>query len=280
MTDDQNFTNNGTHDDNAGQQQPQQPIQPVQPQQTPPPVQPIQPVQQTPPPVQPVPPAQPIQPQQPIQPAQPQAPINTGTPVPPPVQPVQPVQPIQQTPPPAQPVQPIQPIHPQQPIQPIQQTPPPAQNGGFPMPPAGQTGAPVPPPPPKTDEDTTPANFQLGQLIPATINISLPQNTLNFDQDQFLRLLAGSISLTKEEKLRIINSIPKLRQQQVDELIRIFEEEKRKFAALSKKHVPQLEKLAKKHAEDWKDIELEFKKESITEKENAEADEIRKKLGL
>ncbi|MBD3328741.1 hypothetical protein GF340_05590, partial [Candidatus Peregrinibacteria bacterium] len=123
--------------------------------------------------------------------------------------------------------------------------------GGMP---AGMPGgAPVPPPP----EDKTPANYQIGQQLPNTINVKLPAHNLNFDEQKFLHLLAGSISLTKEEKKRIINSLPKLRQEQVDELIRIFEEERRKFAELSVKHVDQLKKLEKQHMADWQDIEME-----------------------
>ena len=110
--------------------------------------------------------------------------------------------------------------------------------------------------------------------------MAIPAHKLQFDEQLFLRLLAGSISLTKDEKKRIVNSIPKLKQEQVDELIRIFEEEKRKFAELSKKHVPQLEKLEKQHWADWQDIELEQKAETKKGTDEAEAAEIRKKLGL
>ncbi len=149
---------------------------------------------------------------------------------------------------------------------------PPGQSGPFPP-----GGAQPPPPPP---EDKTPANYQIGKHLPDTISVAIPAHKLQFDEQLFLRLLAGSISLTKDEKKRIVNSIPKLKQEQVDELIRIFEEEKRKFAELSKKHVPQLEKLEKQHWADWQDIELEQKAETKKGTDEAEAAEIRKKLGL
>jgi hypothetical protein len=150
--------------------------------------------------------------------------------------------------------------------------------GGMPsgMPGGMPGGAPMPPPP----EDKTPANYQIGQQLPDTINVKLPEHSLNFDEQKFLHLLAGSISLTKEEKKRIINSLPKLRQEQVDELIRIFEEERRKFAELSAKHVDQLKKLEKQHLADWHDIELEQQAESRKSEDDAKADEIRKSLGL
>lgn len=140
----------------------------------------------------------------------------------------------------------------------------------------GQYGSPYQPIP----EDTTPANFQLGKLLSATLNVPVPKHNLSFNEPNFIRLLAGSISLHKDEKIRIIDSIPKLRQQQIDELTHIFEEEKKKFAELPKKHVVQLEKLAKKHFEEWMDIEMHYQKASKKAEDNAKADEIRKKLGL
>lgn len=130
-------------------------------------------------------------------------------------------------------------------------------------------------------EDTTPANYQIGGLLPAVITLKLPQHpNLQFDEQQFLHLLAGSISLSRDEKKRIIDAIPKLRQAQVDELIRIFDEERKKFAELSKKHVDQLKKLEQQHYADWQDLELQQKASEKQNVDQAQADEIRKKLGL
>lgn len=135
-------------------------------------------------------------------------------------------------------------------------------------------------PPPPVPEDTTPANYHIGQGLPKIINIRIPAHSLQFDEQYFLHLLAGSISLTKDEKKRIIDSIPKLKQSQVDELIRIFEEEKRKFAELSAKHVDQLKKLEKQHLAEWQDLELAAKADEKKGEDEAKAEEIRKKLGL
>lgn len=139
-------------------------------------------------------------------------------------------------------------------------------------------GGMMPPPPPP--EDNTPANYQIGQHLPKVIDIKVPAHQLKFDEQHFLHLLAGSISLTREEKKRIVTSIPRLRQGQIDELVRIFEEERRKFAELSTKHVEQLKKLEKQHWADWQDIEAEQKAESRKQDEANQAEEIRKKLGL
>jgi len=142
----------------------------------------------------------------------------------------------------------------------------------------GGMGMGMPPPPPVDD---TPADFQLGELFKDPIKIKLPAHPdTKFDDNNFLKLLASSISLSRLEKKRIVDAVPKLQQWQVDELISIFEEEKKKFAQLSKRHVPQLEKLAKQHYEEWRDIELEEVKVSKAVEDKSQADEIRKKLGL
>ena len=198
-----------------------------------------------------------------------------GAPIPPPPAVPMPGTPV---PPPAVPIPP-------QPAAPMPGVPMP----GAGMPPAGMpaggmtaggmpgAGAPIPPPEP---EDTTPANFQLGAKLPPELNVPVPKHELNFDEKYFLRLLAGSISLSRDEKKKIVESIPKLRQEQIDELVKIFEEEKQKFAALSKKHVPQLEKLADQHHKDWMDLEASYQQDQQKEEDTGKAEEIRKQLGL
>ena len=116
--------------------------------------------------------------------------------------------------------------------------------------------------------------------MPPELKVKAPPNDLSFDEEYFIRLLAGSISLSKTEKKKIVDSIPKLKQSQIDELIRIFEEEKQKFAALSQKHVPQLEKLAQQHYNEWMELEDEVEKSKRQEEDQSKADEIRKNLGL
>jgi len=179
-----------------------------------------------------------------------------------------------------------------QPAAPQPRMPIPAADAPTPQPPASQPAAPQPGTPLPTagaptgdasapePEDKTPANYQLGKYLPPVLSVKIPTHTLQFNEAHFLRLLAGSISLTKDEKKRIVESVPKLRQSQVDELIRIFEEECEKFAQLSLKHIPQLEKLAKQHYQEWMDIETEFQAAGKKEEDASKADEIRKQLGL
>lgn len=110
-------------------------------------------------------------------------------------------------------------------------------------------------------------------LVPAHPNIS-------FDEQRFLALLRGSISLTRDEKWRIIKAIPNLSQFQVDELQKILEEERRKFSELSPKHLTQLMKLEQKHSQDWQDLQSISVQEGAKQQEQAAADDIRKQLGL
>lgn len=112
------------------------------------------------------------------------------------------------------------------------------------------------------------------------MTVKVPAHSLKFDEEYFIKLLAGSISLSKDEKKKIIDSIPKLKQSQIDELIRIFEEEKQKFAALSQKHVAQLEKLAQQHYEEWMQLEDEYFQGQKKQADQSKADEIRKNLGI
>lgn len=187
--------------------------------------------------------------------------------------------------------------------------PPAGDDGSTPPPPppsgdAGATPPPPPPPPPAGDAAAQPPqdggakpkmssplqsddelsedqfitggddhSFITGVPIPAHPNTQ-------FDEKKFLELLAKSISLTKTEKQRIIASIPKLSQYQIDELMRIFEEEQKKFAELNKKHEEQLKALEDKHKDDWNDIEMQAKQDDKKKSDEDEAAKLRKQMGL
>lgn len=175
--------------------------------------------------------------------------------------------------------------------------PPPKQQGGQ-----GDQGAQPPqdtsPPPPPVgtvatkemgyDEEDIKilaevGNYRFSSVAAALTNenISVPVHPdTTFDDQNFLTLLRGSISLTRDEKWRIIQAIPKLSQFQIDELQKILTEEKEKFAQLSPKHLKHLMQLEKKHSEDWKDLQSIFVQGQAKEQEQSQADEIRKQLGL
>lgn len=175
-----------------------------------------------------------------------------------------------------QPIPPLQkPISPFQPNMQGTQNYQSSQQGVQSIPPTQGVNPPVLPKEPKK-----PANYIIGQTLPPKITVKVPTHNLNFDEQYFLRLLAGSISLTKDEKKKIIESIPRLKQRQIDELIRIFEEEKRKFAELSDEHIAQLKKLESKNVEAWRDIEMEQQRSVKAQEDEKKAEEIRKSLGL
>jgi len=126
-------------------------------------------------------------------------------------------------------------------------------------------------------------DYRFGSITGTLTNdkIVIPAHAdTTFDEQLFLTLLRGSISLTRDEKWRIIQAIPKLSQFQIDELQKILEEEKRKFGELSPKHLLQLKKLEEKHAEDWSDLQTVTVQQEAKKEEEGEADEIRKSLGL
>lgn len=126
-------------------------------------------------------------------------------------------------------------------------------------------------------------NYRFGSLMTALSNqnVVVPAHPeTNFDEQLFLSLLRGSISLTRDEKWRIVQAIPKLSQYQIDELQKILQEERTKFSILSPKHLKHLMGLERKHAEDWKDLQSLYIQQNAKQKEQSQADEIRKQLGL
>lgn len=153
-----------------------------------------------------------------------------------------------------------------------------------------------PPPPPGTvatkemgydDEDLKilgeVGNYRFGSIAVALSNqnVTVPAHpNTQFDEQKFLTLLRGSISLTRDEKWRIIQAVPKLSQFQVDELQKILEEERRKFSELSPKHLLQLMRLEQKHAQDWQDLQAITVQQQAKASEQQQAEDIRKQLGL
>ena len=170
-----------------------------------------------------------------------------------------------------------------------QPTPPPADPAGGAQPPADQST--------KTPKDeknlsgimeenvdisslvANAGNAQQVQDFVAKIKVPPHPNT-KFDDQKFVQLLAGSISLTNTEKERIVGAIPQLSQFQVDELMKIFEEEQQKFTELEKKHADQLSELEKKHASNPEAEKAKVEEEAQKGKEESEAEDIKKSLGL
>jgi hypothetical protein len=166
-------------------------------------------------------------------------------------------------------------------------------DGGTGMP--AQDSGPPPPPPGVVatkemgydDEDLRVLgevkDYRFGSIAAMLTNdrVAIPEHpSTSFDEQLFLTLLRGSISLTRDEKWRIIQAVPKLSQFQIDELQKILEEERRKFAELSPKHLLQLMKLEQKHSQDWTDLQTVSVQQEAAQQEQQQAEEIRKSLGL
>ena len=167
---------------------------------------------------------------------------------------------------------------------------------------AGDDGtAPPPPPPPQSDSEQHADSTKSKVASPLQSDDELSEDQFitggddywiiphlprpthpntQFDEKKFLELLAKSISLTKTEKQRIITSMAKLSQYQIDELMRIFEEEQKKFSELNQKHENQLRALEDKHKNDWNDIELQAKQDKGKKQDEDEATKLRKQMGL
>ncbi len=164
-----------------------------------------------------------------------------------------------------------------------------AQPAGGAQPPAGQGAK-----PPKDQKDLSgimeenvdisslvanAGNQQQQQDFVSSVKIPPHPNT-KFDEQNFIKLLAGSISLTITEKKKIIEAIPKLSQFQIDELMKIFTEEQTKFSELEKKHADQMKEMEDKHKDSWQDVEAKAEEDKKKGDEQKEAEDIKKSLGL
>lgn len=105
-----------------------------------------------------------------------------------------------------------------------------------------------------------------------------PHPNTTFDEGYFLTLLEGSISLTLEEKQKVIDAIPRLSIDQINELIKIFEEEKQKFAELEAEYGDDVAKLKKQRESEFELAKTKEEELSEAEAEAAEAEALKRKL--
>jgi hypothetical protein len=138
-----------------------------------------------------------------------------------------------------------------------------------------QTGwAPIPPPPPPRPKTSNEEIFQRFLVHPLT----------SFDEKSFMDLLEHSLSLSTFEKKRVIDAIPTLSQFQIDELIKVFEDERVEFRKLMPTEWEIIKWLVVKAQNEWeqlKDIYTEEMKANAKADEDAKkADELKKTLGL
>ena len=172
------------------------------------------------------------------------------------------------------------------------------QNSGT-TPGAGQTPAPqrgqTPPPaqqpaatnPPVTGQAAASQAIEPKPEVTGTLSVGQggahhfvipPHPNTTFDEAEFLKLLEGSISLTLEEKQKVIEAIPRLNIEQINELIKIFEEEKQKFSELESEYADDVAKLKKERESEFKMAENKQEELSEAEEEVAEAEALKRKL--
>ncbi len=72
-----------------------------------------------------------------------------------------------------------------------------------------------------------------------------------FDESYFLDLLENSLSLNVYEKRRVIDAMPNLSQFQVDELIKVFVDEREEFKKLMATEWETIKELVIKQKEWW-----------------------------
>ena len=153
------------------------------------------------------------------------------------------------------------------------------QGGGNPLGGAfPQGGQPLPvSPQPQIPQDP---NARVGQLKTRGGHIFVipPHPNTTFDEEHFLTLLEGSISLTMEEKQRVIDAIPQLRIEQINELISIFEEEKQKFSELESEFADDVQRLKQEREKEIEVTQVKKEEESEDEDAKAEAEALRRSL--
>ncbi len=80
----------------------------------------------------------------------------------------------------------------------------------------------------------------------------VPNPELKFESQEFLELLAGSISLLYEEKQEILRMLPQMKQEQMDQLLTILKDEKNKFNELVEQHKEEMVQAKQKQMEEAK----------------------------
>jgi len=105
-----------------------------------------------------------------------------------------------------------------------------------------------------------------------------------FDEALFLDLLEHSLSLSVSEKKRVIDAVPTLSQFQIDELTKVFIDEREEFKKLISKEGDTIKELVVKAREWWaqlRDIYMQEKAQALKQNEDqSKIDDLKKSLGI
>lgn len=126
--------------------------------------------------------------------------------------------------------------------------------------------------------------------LPVPENVSLIEQLSSnhplttFDTKEFLILLENSLSLNVYEKKRVIDSIPTLSQFQIDELVKVFEDERVEFKKLMQTEAEAIKELVKKAREWWIQLEdiyvQEAKQKEKAGEDQSKIDDLKSSLWL
>lgn len=110
------------------------------------------------------------------------------------------------------------------------------------------------------------------------LQMQIPPHSLQLNSEEFRMLVAESISLTFQEKQQIIQSLPRLTQFQVDELLKILRDEKKKFEELNKKHMEKLKELEENAGKPKESIEEKAERLMREKEDQSQADQLLKEI--
>jgi hypothetical protein len=105
-----------------------------------------------------------------------------------------------------------------------------------------------------------------------------------FDEKEFVDLLEHSLSLSVAEKKRVVDAIPTLSQYQIDELKKVFTEEREEFRKLMPKEGETIKKLVTDKKAEWTQLKQiyidELKNRQKANEDAGKIDDLKKSLGL
>jgi len=105
-----------------------------------------------------------------------------------------------------------------------------------------------------------------------------------FEEQAFCDLLEHSLSLSPTEKKRVVDAVPTLSQYQIDELVKVFEDERIEFKKLMPKEGDTIKKLIVEKKDEWVELKNmyieELKQKKNEAKEANQIDDLKKNLGI
>lgn len=105
-----------------------------------------------------------------------------------------------------------------------------------------------------------------------------------FEEKEFCDLLKHSLSLSVAEKKRVVDAVPTLSQYQIDELKKVFTEEREEFRKLMPKEGDTIKKLVTEKKVEWTQLKQlyidELKNRQKANEDQGKIDDLKKNLGL